>query len=66
MRQHGLIAAATVLDLERFDVVVAPPFPLTGMGGSSLWDCHGVLSCLNQLGINTVTVVQYIYNSAMK
>ena len=54
MRQHGLIAAAAVLDLERFDVVMAPPFALSGMGGPSLWDCHGVLSCLNQLGNETV------------
>src|SRR2546425_1534907 len=44
MRQHRLFAARTILDLDGLDVLVAAAFALTGMGGSSLRDCHD--SCL--------------------
>src|SRR5438067_12020681 len=79
MRQHRLIASAAVLNLERFNVVVAPPFALAGVGGPSLWDCHGVWSCLSQVrgkvryprsaalqGQGTLTVVQYIRHGAIR
>jgi hypothetical protein len=31
VRQHGLIALATVLHLNGFDALMTPPFPLTGV-----------------------------------
>jgi hypothetical protein len=40
MRQHRLVATAAVLNLQRLDVQVAPPFALPGVRCSSLWDCH--------------------------
>jgi hypothetical protein len=40
VRQDRLAALAAVLDLDRLDVEVAPPFSLTGVGGASLRDCH--------------------------
>src|SRR5262249_47863702 len=44
VRQHRLLAARTILDLDWLDVLMAPAFALTGMGDSSLRDCHD--SCL--------------------
>jgi hypothetical protein len=48
VRQHRLIAVAAILDLERFDVMVAPPFALPGVRSASLWNCHEFESYLNQ------------------
>jgi hypothetical protein len=41
MRQHRLLAARAVLDLDGVEVVVAAPLPLAGVGGSSLRNGHG-------------------------
>src|SRR5262249_51369875 len=43
--QHRLFAARAVLDLHRFDVVVAAPCALPGTGDSSLGNRHDCLPC---------------------
>jgi hypothetical protein len=45
MRQDRFVTVWAVLNLNRFDMEVAPPFALSGMGCSSLRDCHGVRPC---------------------
>src|SRR5579884_2639465 len=40
VRQHRLLAARAVLDLDRLEVLVAAPLALAGVGGTSLGDCH--------------------------
>jgi hypothetical protein len=44
MGQHGLIALAAVLHLNRLYVLMAPPFALAGMGNPSLGNCHKLLA----------------------
>jgi hypothetical protein len=38
--KHRLVALATVLNLQRFDMLVASPLSLPGMRGSSFGNCH--------------------------
>jgi hypothetical protein len=40
VRQHGFVALAAILDGERLDVLMTPPFALAGVRGPSLGDCH--------------------------
>jgi hypothetical protein len=38
--KYRLVAAAAILDLQRLQVLMTPPFTLAGVGGSSLGNCH--------------------------
>jgi hypothetical protein len=54
MRQHRLIAVGAILNMHGLDVVVTPPFALTGMGRSSLGYSHRSSPCAEALEIEKV------------
>jgi len=47
MRQDRVAAAVAIGILSRFQVEMAPARALAGMGGSSLWYGHGVITFSN-------------------
>jgi hypothetical protein len=49
VRQHRLVALAAVLNLNRFEVEVAPPFALPGVRDASLRNSHGQLAFFRNL-----------------
>jgi hypothetical protein len=40
MRQDRFVALRAILNLDRLNVLMTPPFALPGMGRASLWDSH--------------------------